>query len=117
MPQRPGTSLKRSRKVSGKNVPAHSPSAGPAIVVLILFVWSFRLTLGTALIIHPHLGRAIVASSGPTPNDFATALYTAAGSVSILGGSDFVPKTAACRILFVLIPSSASRPSRSRSPI
>jgi hypothetical protein len=52
---------------------------GPTIVVLILFVWSFGLTLGAALIIHPHLGRAIRANSAPTPHDFATAMYAAAG--------------------------------------
>jgi hypothetical protein len=74
---------------------------GPTIVVLILFVWSFGLTLGAALIIHPHLGRAIRANSGPTPHDFATAMYAAAGSISILGGSEFTPKTAPFRLFFV----------------
>ena len=31
---------------------------------MILFVWSFGLTLGAGLIIHPHLGGAIRATTG-----------------------------------------------------
>jgi hypothetical protein len=74
---------------------------GPTILVMILFVWSFGLTLGAGVIIHPHLGGAIRATSGPTTHDFASAMYAAAASTSILGGSEFTPKTALFRLFFV----------------
>jgi hypothetical protein len=75
---------------------------GPLILVIVLLVWALSLTLGMALIIHPKLGTAIVAASGPTPSDFATALYASGGSISIVGGSNFEPDTAGYRLLFLV---------------
>jgi hypothetical protein len=54
-----------------------------------------------ALIIHPALGWAVTASSGPTPTDFVSALYAAGGSMSIVGGSNFSPQTGAFRLLYL----------------
>jgi hypothetical protein len=75
---------------------------GPLILVIVLLVWALSLTLGVALIIHPKLGTAIVATSEPTPSDFATALYASGGSISIVGGSNFEPQTAGYRLLFLV---------------
>ncbi len=75
---------------------------GPIILVTVLIVWGLSLSLGMALIIHPKLGSSVTATSGPTPHDFATALYASGGSISIVGGSNFVPQTAGFRLLFLV---------------
>jgi hypothetical protein len=75
---------------------------GPIILVAVLIVWGLSLSLGMALIIHPRLGSSVTATSGPTPHDFATALYASGGSISIVGGSNFVPQTAGFRLLFLV---------------
>jgi len=74
---------------------------GPSILIVVLGVWACLLTLGMALVIHPALGRAVTASSGPTPTDFVSALYAAGGSMSIVGGSNFSPHTGAFRLLYL----------------
>lgn len=43
---------------------------GPAILVLLVLVWTFALALGAALIIHPKFGTSVRAESGETPADF-----------------------------------------------
>src|SRR5690349_9697541 len=43
---------------------------GPVILGGLVATWALGLTLGTALVIHPVLGTAIRANSGPTPTDF-----------------------------------------------
>lgn len=73
---------------------------GPAILILLVIAWGMGLTLGTALIIHPQLGRAILATDGATPTDFGSAVFAAANSLSIVGSSNFVPKTRLFRWLF-----------------
>jgi hypothetical protein len=75
---------------------------GPIILVTVLIVWGLSLTLGTALIIHPKLGSSVTETTGTTPRDFATALYAGGGSISIVGGSNFEPKTAGFRLLFLV---------------
>jgi hypothetical protein len=75
---------------------------GPIILVTVLLVWALALALGVALIIHPKLGSSVRASTGATPTDFATALYASGGSISIVGGSNFVPQTAGFRLLFLV---------------
>jgi hypothetical protein len=72
--------------------------AGPTILVLLVLVWFFGLALGAALIIHPQLGSAILATSGDTPRDFTTALYVGGNSVSIIGGSNYGPQTGMMRM-------------------
>src|SRR5688500_18907383 len=48
---------------------------GPLTLVVLVFVWSAGLALGSALIMHPHLGGGVVASQVATPRDFMSALY------------------------------------------
>jgi hypothetical protein len=74
---------------------------GPVILGALVATWALGLTLGTALVIHPVLGTAVRASSGPTPTDFLTALYVGGGSVSIVGGSNFSPQTGAFKVFFL----------------
>jgi hypothetical protein len=74
---------------------------GPLILVLLVAVWALGLSLGAALIMHPVLGAGIRAGNGETPIDFVTALVAGAGSLSLVGSSDFVPETTAIRLLFL----------------
>jgi hypothetical protein len=74
---------------------------GPVILVLLILVWAAVLTCGTGLIIHPVLGRSVRSTAGPTPTDFITAMYAGAGSVSIVGASEFVPHTITFRLFYL----------------
>jgi hypothetical protein len=74
---------------------------GPVILVVLIFVWAAALALGSALIMHPHLGGGIRASEGSTPRDFMSALYAAASSLSFVGSSDFKPQSAAFQALYM----------------
>src|SRR3954466_8722715 len=38
---------------------------GPIILIMLVLVWGIGLTLGSALVLHPHMGTGIKASSGP----------------------------------------------------
>ena len=75
---------------------------GPVILVALIFVWAAGLALGSALIMHPHLGGGIRASEGSTPRDFMSALYAAGNSLSFVGSSDFKPQSAAFQALYML---------------
>ncbi len=75
---------------------------GPTIMVALLLTWSILLALGAALIIHPQLGTSITNSGQRTPTDFATAIYVAGSSLSIVGGSNFAPQSAGAKLLFLL---------------
>lgn len=66
---------------------------GPVILVLLIATWGIGLTLGSALVIHPQLGRSIFATDGSTSTDFGTAIFVAGNSLAIVGASDFTPKT------------------------
>ena len=72
------------------------------ILVALIFVWAAGLALGSALIMHPHLGGGIRASEGSTPRDFMSALYAAANSLSFVGSSDFKPQSAVFQALYML---------------
>jgi hypothetical protein len=74
---------------------------GPVILVVLILVWAAGLTLGSALIMHPHLGGGIRASQGSTPQDFMSAMYAAANSLSFVGSSDFKPQSGAFQALFM----------------
>jgi hypothetical protein len=74
---------------------------GPVILVALIFVWAAGLALGSALIMHPHLGAGIRASQGSTPTDFVSALYAGAGSLSFVGASDFKPQTSGLKALYM----------------
>jgi len=75
---------------------------GPVILVTLIFVWAAGLALGSALIMHPHLGGGIRMSEGSTPRDFMSALYAAGSSLSFVGSSDFKPQSAAFQALYML---------------
>lgn len=72
------------------------------MMVATVAVWFLLLTSGFALIVWPALGASIQASQGPTPTDFATALYYSGYSFTTLGTGDIVPQTSGFRILMVL---------------
>src|SRR3954464_3578199 len=74
---------------------------GPIILVLILFVWIGGLTCGTALILHPTLGKSLIMTGGPTPTDFVTAMYLAGTTMSTVGTSNFAPMTTPLRVVFL----------------
>jgi hypothetical protein len=57
--------------------------------------------VGNALLIQPMLGRSIQSSSGKTPTDFVSALYAGGSSISIVGSSDFTPRTSGSRLLYL----------------
>ena len=75
---------------------------GPVILIALIFVWAAGLALGSALIMHPHLGGGIRASQGSTPSDFMSALYAGASSLSFVGSSDFKPQSAVFQALYML---------------
>jgi hypothetical protein len=74
---------------------------GPVVLVTLIFVWAAGLALGSALIIHPHLGGGIRASEGATPRDLMSALYAAGNSLSFVGASDFKPQSAPFQALYM----------------
>ena len=76
---------------------------GPFILVLYIFFWSLLLAIGTAFIIKPALGSAIISGSGTTPTDFITALFVGGSSLSVVGSSDFSPTTGPYRIFFLFM--------------
>jgi hypothetical protein len=75
---------------------------GPVILVLLIAVWAVGLTLGAALVIHPALGQALRAESGPTSTDFMTAVYVGANSLSIVGSGGMQPHSSGLRLFFVM---------------
>lgn len=86
-------------------IPKHRDRAlsfcGPVILVALVFTWVSGLALGNALLIHPMLGRSVQSSSGKTPTDFVSALYAGGSSISIIGSSDFSPRTSGSRLLYL----------------
>src|SRR3954454_20460883 len=75
---------------------------GPVILITLIFVWAAGLALGSALIMHPHLGGGIRTSEGATPHDFMSALYAASNSLSFVGANEFKPQSAAFQALYML---------------
>ncbi|HEY9846400.1 MAG TPA: ion channel [Candidatus Caenarcaniphilales bacterium] len=78
------------------------PYNGPTLLVAIVVVWVSLLISGFALICWPALGSEIQASQGPTPTDFATALYYSGYALTTLGTGDILPKTGFYRLLMIL---------------
>lgn len=75
---------------------------GPAVLVLVIGAWTFALSVGAALMIHPALGTSVAASGGEeTPTDFFTALIAGGGSMAIVGASSFEAQTTAFRLLYL----------------
>jgi hypothetical protein len=75
---------------------------GPVALLLLIAVWDFGLTLGTALVIHPALSTSVTSGSGRTQTDFITALYAAGTSTSIVGAGDYSPRTPGFRMFYLL---------------
>jgi hypothetical protein len=74
---------------------------GPTILVVAVLMWGFGLTFGSGLILHPHLGTSIRASSGETDTDFITALYAGGSSIAVVGASDYEPRNAWFKMLYL----------------
>jgi hypothetical protein len=74
---------------------------GPAIVLALLLSWLTALVLGSAMIIHPALGRAIRAPGGATETDFITALYVAGGTISSMGASPYAAVAPAYKLVLL----------------
>ena len=77
------------------------PFCGPVIVVVVVLFWAFLLTLGSALVIHPHLGSGVQISDGATPTDFMSALYTGGSSLSLVGSSELNPKSTGMQLFYL----------------
>lgn len=73
--------------------------AGSVILVFIIVAWIGLIVLGSAMVIQPHLGTSIIATSGNTPTDFATAIYIAAAALSTAGPADYTATTAPFRLI------------------
>lgn len=78
--------------------------AGSVIVVLYIVIWVWMILLGSAMIVHPHLGTSITATQGATPTSFAAALYVAGGALSTAGYTGLAPRTDAFRAMLALLP-------------
>jgi hypothetical protein len=75
--------------------------AGPIILVTLVLVWGVGLALGSALVLHPHMGTSIKASSGPTSTDFISALFAGGSSISIVGAGNFEPKSGSFKMFYL----------------
>jgi len=87
--------------VAGRYRIAALSACGPVILGMMLVVWVVGLTLGTALIIHPALGTEVTTGNGTTPRDFVAALYAGGSSMTIVGASDFTPRTGSFRLFYL----------------
>ena len=74
---------------------------GPVVVVLLVGAWLLGLVIGTGLILHPALGSGVRNAAGPTPTDFAAAMYAAASGLSVLSLADLTPQTPKYHLFYV----------------
>jgi hypothetical protein len=93
-------------RVLGRTKPTHRGKllslCGPSILVMLVLVWVFCLVIGAALILHPHLGTTIKATSGDTKTDFMTAIYVAGSSIAVVGSSNYEPQSAPFKMFYLL---------------
>jgi len=75
--------------------------AGPIILVTLLLVWGVGLALGSALVLHPHMGTRVQSSSGPTSTDFISALFAGGSSISVVGAGNFEPKSGGFKMFYL----------------
>jgi len=94
--------LRHAAPVFGRRGRSLLTLCGPLSVLLVLVLWVAALVVGAALLIHPHLGNSIVASSGETPTDFAAALLAGAASLSLGSAGDLVPRSGGMRLLYLV---------------
>jgi len=85
-------------KAAGRHHARVLSFCGPAIVVALLLTWLTGLVLGSAMIIHPALGHAVV---GGPDTDFVTALHVAGSQVSSTGAAPYMPVTPAFKLVFL----------------
>jgi hypothetical protein len=88
-------------RMFGRHRPKLLSLGGPAILVMLVATWALILTIGSALVMHPYLGTAIKANSGQTQTNFLVALYAGGSSMSLVGSSDYSPKTTLFRMVFL----------------
>jgi hypothetical protein len=79
---------------------------GPIILLLIAVVWILALTLGSALIIHPHLGSAIKALHSETATDFITALAIGSHSIVVFGDNNYAPESPGAHLYFIFMSTA-----------
>jgi hypothetical protein len=87
---------------SSRARPALLSVCAPFSLVVLAGLWASILTVGAAMIVQPALRSDIQETAGPGGTDFATALYVAGTSLSVISSSDFTPRTRAFRGLFLL---------------
>ena len=75
--------------------------AGPIILVLLVLGWGIGLTLGSAFVLHAHMGTGIKANSGPTSTDFISALFVGGSSISVVGAGNFEPKSGGFKVFYL----------------
>lgn len=75
--------------------------AGPIILVMLVLVWGIGLSLGSAFILHAHMGTSMKASNGPTSTDFISALFAGGSSISIVGAGNFEPTSGGIRLFYL----------------
>ena len=89
------------RGLAGKAHTGVLSYCGPAELLALVLMWGVLLALGAGLLIHPGLGAGVESSSGATDTDFITALFVGGSSVSIVGASDYGPKSPGYKLLFL----------------
>ena len=74
---------------------------GPVTMVLLVVAWVTGLLAAAGLVLHPLLGSTVV-SSNAHATDFITAVYAGGTSLAVNGASDYLPRSAPTRILYVI---------------
>jgi len=69
-------------------------------LLLLVTVWLSGLSCGAGLVVWPRLGTSVQSISGPTPRDYATAVYIGGDAMTTVGNGDFTPRTPAYRLFY-----------------
>jgi hypothetical protein len=88
-------------KLAGRHHARVLSFCGPVLVVVLLVFWVGCLVIGSALMLHPALGRDVRASVPGAGEDFITALNVAGGAIASLGPAPFAAFTAPYKLLFL----------------
>lgn len=79
---------------------------GPTILLLMAVLWILLLTLGSALVIHPHLGGAVKGLHSETATDFITALAAGSHSIVVFGDNNYAPETSGAQLYFIFMSTA-----------
>lgn len=72
------------------------------MMIMLVLAWATLSSVGNGLIYHPQMGKAIRYSGNePTPTDFVSSTFAGAASMSIGGGSSFMPHTPAFTVVYM----------------